>query len=364
MSKEKVQISPVQLTFLVITLVISTADIFLPVFVAKEAKNDSWLSPIFATIAMAPIVWIQLKLYRLNEGKTLIEICRGTTGKVIGTVIGILYVFYFFLIAFAVINEMNQVLNTAFLPLTPPVVFVVISMCISAYAVGRDIEVISRVNEILLPIGIGALGFLMLVNIKEMDLSFFRPVLNNGFVPPLLGSLVIVGWLSQIVVFLQFAHFVSVPDKLGRAVYAGLLFNGAGILVGSLIYALFGPLTEILMIPALEFARFASIGKYLKGLDIIVMSIWVTGIYVKIMVFYYAGTYALGQLINSDSYKPLIIPAGIMISCMAVASGERIVESMYFLHYIYPLYSLIMSLVIPGVLLAVSLLTKKKKGNG
>ena len=82
MSGEKVRISPNQITVIIITLIISTVDIFLPNFVAREAKKDSWLSVIIAVAAVLPVVLIHLMLYRKYRESTLIEICKKTGGKV------------------------------------------------------------------------------------------------------------------------------------------------------------------------------------------------------------------------------------------------------------------------------------------
>ncbi len=359
--KEKTQISPMQLTFLIITLLISTADIFLPSFVAGEAEQDSWLSPILSTAITLPIVWMHLNIYRRFQEMTLIEICKKAAGKIFGVVFGLSFVFYFMLIVWSVTTEVALVMNTAFMPLTPPWMFIAPAILISAYAVGKDIEDIARLNEILLPVGIGLIVVLTLTNIGEIDLNFFRPVLKDGMVPPLLGGLVIMGWMGEIIVILQIIPSVNKPLKINRAVYSGVLVTGMGILVGSFIYALFGPLTAAFQMPALEFARFASVGRYVRNLDLFVMAIWITGIYVKIMVFYYASTFALAQLFRVKDYKTLILPVGLFLGIMSGATQGRAIENAQFLHYIFPLYSLTMSLVVPGIIMLLSLVKKERK---
>ena len=83
MSEKKVQISPGQLIILIATTVLTTVDIFVPAFVAQEAKNDSWISTVLSGIVSFLFVWVQLKLYSRYKGSTLIEICRKAAGKLI-----------------------------------------------------------------------------------------------------------------------------------------------------------------------------------------------------------------------------------------------------------------------------------------
>lgn len=362
MSKEKIQISPVQLTFLCITLVISTADIFLPSFVAREAKRDSWISVILSALMMIPVVFIQLKLCSNHKGKCLVEICTETVGSFVGRIIGILYAFYFLVIVIGAIISLSIVLNIAFLDLTPPWVIVVISILVVIYGAGKDLEVIARVNEILLPAGIGTLVFLLLLNVNEYDFNFYRPVLADGIIPPLRGSIIILGYLAETVVILQMVHFINKPEKVNAAVFTGLLVTCAGILAGTLIYAVFGPLTEIFVIPSLELARFSSIGKYIQNLDVFILAIWITGIYVKIMIFIYSGSYTLAQIFKLKDYKSVIFPIGFFISGIAVSTINERVTELDFMHYIIPVYSIVMALFIPGILLVVSIIRKRGKG--
>jgi len=358
---KKVQIGPRQLFFLIITMVISTVDIFVPAFIAQEAGNDSWISAILAGVAIFPITFILLKLYHRYEGYTLIEICKKAAGKFFGTIIGLLYILYFMVIAFSVSSEMGQVIKTAFMPLTPNWVFVIISILVSAYAVGRDIEVIARINEILLPLGLAVLEFLLLVNINDFNFGYFLPVLKEGFIPPIRGSLIILGWMSEPVAILQVLPFVNKPENMNKAVYFGMLMVCIGIMSGTLIYALFGPLTELLLIPSLEFARFASLGKYLYNFDLLIMAIWVTGIFVKIMVFYHVSAFSLAQLWKADNYKNLILPVGLLIVSIAVSTQGEIVKVLHFLHYIFPLFSITMAFVLPAILLVLSFFRKEKR---
>jgi len=359
LSKEKVQISPLQFTFLFITLVISTADIFLPSFVAQDAKRDSWISPIVSSVFMIPVLAIFIALSRQHRGKNLVEMCTGITGDFIGRIIGFLYAFYFLFVGIGATMAISIVLDITFLPLTPLWVIVTLSIIVALYGVYSDIEVIARVNDLLLPAGMGILMFLILLNVNEYDFNFFRPVLTRGILQPLRGSIVIFGYLCETVVLLQIVKFVNRPEKIGRALFAGLFITSSGILAGTLIYAVFGPLTEIFLIPSLEFARFSSIGKYIQNLDVLVLAIWITGIYAKIMIFMYSGSYAMAQLFRLRDYKAIILPIGFLSFSVAVSSVGDYIRDLYFMHYILPLYSVAMALVIPGMLLAISSVKKR-----
>lgn len=362
MSKQKIQISPLQLTFLSITMVVSTADIFTPSFVAQDAKRDSWLSAILASLAMIPVLLIQLGLYKQYKGKCLTEICIEIAGNFPGRIIAFLYSFYFIFVAIGAAVSLTIVLNITFLPLTPPWVIVVVSILVAMYGVYSGLEVIARVNEILLPAGMGALVFLLILNIGEYDFNYFRPVFEQGILQPIRGAVVIFGYLCETVGLLQMFHLVSKQEKVNLAAFIGLLITGSAMLAGTLIYAVFGPLTEIFVIPALEMARFSSIGKYIQNLDVLILAIWITGIYVKLMIYTYSGTYAMSVIFGLKNYKYVVLPVGFFICGVTISGLETVITELDFMHYIVPVYAIFMAVIIPGVLLLISKIIKRRKG--
>ena len=142
------------------------------------------------------------------------------------------------------------VLDITFLPLTPLWVIVTLSIIVALYGVYRDIEVIARVNDLLLPAGMGILMFLILLNVNEYDFNFFRPVLTRGILAAIKGQHCYF-WLSLRDRGTSADRQVrEQARKIGRALFAGLFITSSGILAGTLIYAVFGPLTEIFLIPS------------------------------------------------------------------------------------------------------------------
>ena len=248
-------------------------------------------------------------------------------------------------------------MNSAFLPLTPSW-FLTVSVLVSAYAVSRGIEAIARLSEILLPVGIFAFLFLFAENVKNVDFKNFLPVLSEGITPPVRGGLIIAGVLFEIIVIMQILPFASDQKRVGRPVYIGLLISGACIFAGTIIYGFFGQLTEAFLLPALEFARYAPIDSNIQSLDIFIIAIWITGIYIKIMVFIIR-RYFLLRSFSIEDYKRLVIPVGLFIYSMCTVSCRKVTAGMNFIHYIFPVYSMTMGFLIPGLMLIISYFSKK-----
>jgi len=226
------------------------------------------------------------------------------------------------------------------------------------YAVSQGLEVIARVNQILLPFGFFLILFATLVNIPEMDLKNFLPVLSEGIIPPLKGAFLILSWLLETSLVLQIIPFVREKNKVKKHVLVSILILSAGLMLGVSIVAVFGPLTGKLLFPALEFVRYGKVGRHIQNLDITIMGFWITGIFVKIAIYIYVIFTGIIQLFELKDGKRLLLPIALMVFGMSVSS-PRIQELYRILHYIIPFATLLPAVIIPLILLVVASLRKK-----
>ena len=353
-AKDKGRISIIQFVFLAVTLVIATADVFLPAFVAQEAKQDSWISVILGTITSLVFVNMFITLGLKYPEKTLIQYSCDILGKPLGKLVGLLYIYYFLFIAWMVSRELGEIFVTAFNPSAPVLVFSITVIIVAAYAILSGLEVIARVNEILIPSGIGVLMFIALINVPNMDFKNFLPIMYNGFYPAVKGAILIQAWQLETVILLQFVPFIKDKDKIRKGVSASIIILGLSLGVGVLTIATFGSLTGKLLFPALEYVRIASLGTYIQNLDISIMIVWIAGIFIKIAISYYAAVLSISQYLGLKSYKQVIIPVGVLIICFSMATTKMLVDFIHSLHYIFPFLSFTMGAVIPGILLLVS----------
>jgi spore germination protein KB len=352
---EKGRISALQLFFLVITFVIATADVVLPAYVYQEAGRDSWISVIIGTLSSLLLMLIVLKLGLKYPGKTLLQYSCDILGRPLGKVVGFIYIYYFIGKTKAVTRELSEILVTAFNPETPLAIYSLITLLVALYAVSEGLEVIARLNQVLLPLGFFIIIFITIVNIPEMDLKNYLPILAEGVVPPLRGALLIQSWLLESFVVLQLIPYVREQERIKKYVLVSILVISLGLMFGVSIIAVFGPLTGRLLYPALEFVRYGKIGKYIQNLDITIMGLWITGIFIKIALFIYLAFHGIVQLLELRDGKRLLLPLVLLIFAASV-STPRILEPYQVMHYIVPIYIQVPAVIIPLLLLVVSLL--------
>ncbi len=356
---EKGRISVLQLLLLNITFIISTADVFPPAFVAQDASQDSWLSVIFGTASALLMINVMISLSLRYPNKTIVQYACDIVGKPLGKVIGALYVYFYFHVNHVVSRELGEIFVTSFNPTSPVALYVILIMPVAAYAVYKGLEVIARLNEILLPVGIFVLILIGIINIPKMNLMYFLPILYNGIYPVIKGGIVIQTWILETFIVLQLIPFVKEKQSIRKYINGSVVFLGLGLQVGVLTIAVMGPLTGSFLLPALTFVKYASIGQYINNLDISIMVVWVSGIFIKISLAYYLTVLSLSQLFEFKTMKPIIVPVGIISICFAIAAVANIPDLLFSLHYILPFYMLTMTFIIPAILLAIALVKDK-----
>lgn len=360
---EKGKISAYQLCLIFITMVIATADVFLPSYVAQEAQQDSWISVILGCASSLLIIMMFLALGLRFPDKTIIQYSCDILGKPLGKLVGFIYLYYLVDVGTAVARELGEIFVIAMNPRAPLLIYPMITILVGSYAVARGLEVIARVNEFIVPLGLGILAFIAIANIKETDLRNYLPVLANGILPPIKGGLLIQSWLLEFVIILQLIPYVKDKKNIRKytTVSVGILFLSMEL--GVLTIAVFGKLTGELLFPALEYVRFASIGEYIQNLDITIMGVWITGIFAKTTIVYYAIVLGLSQLCGLKTFKSMILPVGLILLSISMAASERIVSLYNFLHRTLPVYSFFVAFLIPALLLVTAVI-RGIPGNG
>ncbi len=351
-----------QAIFLLTTMVLATAILFVPAIIAHHAKQDAWISAILATLGGLVIARLQVTLGLRFPGMTLFQYLEVILGKVLGKAAGFLYLWWFLHMNAEVLREFGSFLVAAFMPDTPIIVFIIIITIISAYAVRSGLEVFTRVNQIILPLILLSLLVLFALAIKEMRITRLLPLLDTGVVPIIKGALTPLSWFGEMATFLMIIPYLNKPQEAPRIANTAILISGTFFLITVLgVLAIFGPaLSARWMFPTLNGARMIHLANFLERLEAVIMVIWVFGAFVKISVFYYAGVLGSAQLLGLKDFRPLVLPIGVIVVALSILLHPNILDLAHFLGQVWPPYALsTFEVGLPLILLAISLIRGK-----
>ncbi|WP_348980868.1 endospore germination permease [Dehalobacter sp. 14DCB1] len=359
MNTEK--ISGVQLASLMFMIVISTAILLIPGITAEKAAESAWLSVL---IALAVGIVNLMLIYYLGKRfpkLTLPEYAEILLGKTLGKILTFGYVLFFLIISITVLREFTDFLNMNLMPETPPYVFQTGLMIVAAYAVIKGIEVIVRVNQFILPLFILSLAVLLALAVRDMDLNNLQPFLDKGVLSVLDASLVPIAWFGQIVVLIFLFPKVNQSEDILKNGILGII--AAGILLTFINIAtitVFGPEYTGEM-----YFAFLYLAKYIKfitiqRLEFLVIFIWVSGIVVKVAVMYYLETMTLVRMFSLKNKKYVLLGLALLNIIAPNLLFESPLDVGYFLKNIWPSIGLTFELLIPGLLLLLTIIEKKK----
>ena len=194
---EKGRISYLELALIMYATVTGTAILYIPYVTAQHAKRDLWLSPIWGSLSGFLIVVIIVILSRFFPGKTLIEYCELILGRTIGKIIAFLYLFFLLHDTAIAFREYGEFVESAFLHKTP-MLFVTGSIAIScAIAVHGGIQTIGRCAVLFLPIVLVSYVLIYIFLIPDLNVKNMLPIMSDGVMPSIKGSLAPHAWLSQ-----------------------------------------------------------------------------------------------------------------------------------------------------------------------
>ncbi|MCR4397488.1 MAG: spore germination protein [Firmicutes bacterium] len=338
---ERGRISPTQATLLMVSTVLPTAILFVPPVVVRRARQDAWMSLALAVIVGLLVARLVIGLSLRFPRKTLFQYSEEILGRAGGKAVGLLYIWWFLHTGALVITDFAALPCIALMPETPFIVFFILGIAVSGYAVRGGLEVLSRYNELVTPVSLGSIALIFALLTKEMRIERLLPVFDTGAISILKGSATPAGWLGEIVLLSMVAPYLSNEAEVARVAYVSVLAVGACVTaatVGTLL--VFGPdLTGAWVFPVFSAVRSVVIANFLERLESVAVSVWVFLGLAKIGVFYYAAVLGSAQWLGLKDYRCLVAPTGVILLGMALLCPST-AELFEFAQGAFPVYAL------------------------
>ncbi|MEH7331234.1 endospore germination permease [Neobacillus drentensis] len=359
---ERGKISALQMAFMMNPTILATGLLLVPAITAKTAKQDLWLSPIWASFIGFMIVFVAYRLHRLYPKETMFEYSEQILGKIPGKIVGVILVFYYFHVTGIIVREYGEFVSGTFLHQTPMVVIFSTMIIVSSMAVYGGLEVIGRCSEMIVPVLLVLYLVIFVMLLKDLDTKNFFPMLENGLGSSLKGSVVLQSWFSEFILVSFFFPYLRDQDKGMKwgmiSVFSVMFYM---VLTNVMSLLLFGKLTASLTYPVMVAARYISIADFLAHLESIVMALWVAGTFIKITVFYYVLVLGTAQWLKLTDFRTIVLPIGFLLILFGIWSAPNLQVLSHFLSTTAAFYLLSIQVGFPVILLIIALIKKKRQ---
>lgn len=359
MKIEKGIISSAQLMFLIIGLLEATT--LTAAYIIGITKKDTWLVLIIGFIIISLMLLVYTSLSNKYPRKNLIEINEILFGKYFGKVMSILYIYFFWFLIPANVRFISDFFSTYLFPQIETSVFVIAIILISIYTVKKGIEVIARTGFILSTLSIITAIFITIFTIGNIRFSNFLPVFQLNFKEFIQGiNLMVCIPFGEIIVFLMIFPYVDDLNQVKKSAFLGLSFGSLYFLIIILRNtAVLGNIASIHVLPSYQVARLINIGEAITRVEVLIAVTLLFNVFLKVCIYYYATVLSIAQIFNLQSYKPLIIPVGIISLILSISMYNSPVEEFYAAANIYPIYSIPFIILFPIISLIIASIKQK-----
>ncbi|OJU16824.1 MAG: hypothetical protein BGN88_08075 [Clostridiales bacterium 43-6] len=343
-----------QLTFAIGAFILGSS--LLTSFVLSVSAQDSWLMVLISTLISFLIYWMYIVLSQKFPGKDLIEINDEVFGSIVGKIISLFYLYFFFSLAALNTKDVGNFVSGYVLPESPGPVVLVMFVFICAWAVRKGVSTMLRYGFLFTIMSVLFLGFSIIFLIKDMHFGNFLPFLHLPIATYLqsINIITIIPFCEIVVFFMIFPH-IDQPKKLKKSVLFGLLIGATMLfLIIARDTAVLGNTTNILSMPSYESVRIINISNVITRTEILFAIAFLVLLFFKISIIYYAIVITLARIFKLRTYRPIVYVTGIIIIVYALITFDSPMENAFWGSNVAPIFSSLFEVLLPLITLIIA----------
>lgn len=346
-----------------IIIVRSTVVITTILSLEAGAAQDAWISELIAFPIELIMAVIIVGLALRFPTQSLFDYPKMIFGKIVGTVIILGYLWYFFFISVTLLRELSNFITTVFLQTTPPIVVMTVFLAVVAYTVYLGIEPLARFTDLFLPLLLFMTITSWIFIWPDLDFTRLMPVLVEQGLPTVVkgGIVASSGFMFCAAIGVLFP-LINTQKRVMGIVALSLLTATVFIsfTTAITIAALGAKQAEMVSFKGLSISQIITIGQFAERLDPIALIVWVGSTFIKVSVFFYCFISGLRQSIQSEKAQVFIIPSAIMVAVFSLLVFTDFPQLQDFLSSGLVIHNYIFILVIPTLMLVTALIFNKK----
>lgn len=353
-----------QMTSLVMLTIIVQLYSYAPSVMAEYAEHHLWISILIAIVLSTALGWSMFKLSLHFPDDSFLEVLKKITGKYLGSLIGVSYCIYFFILFIIHTQILVTTFKTLFLPTTPTSAILLLVLVFAFYSAYLEIEVLARASNALLILLIATLTFLFLAVIPEIDVGNYQPFMPGNMAGIWHATLIPFAVFGQVIIVSAILPFVNKKNEKPKTkgFMVGIIFTFliSGLIVVEEIGVFSSYELERLQFPSVELITLIQMGEFLERLEIFLVTLWAGSMFLVLGIFFTVSLLLLKQMRkkkNKGLGINLVFNIIAFIICLRYLPDTASIVDFLFEKWIY--LSLIFQTAIPILLIGVFLVRKK-----
>nr|WP_306798612.1 GerAB/ArcD/ProY family transporter [Oceanobacillus saliphilus] len=361
--KSNLRIQAFYLFFIISSIQLGVGIMGAPRIIFIEARQDSWISIIIASIYIVIVLFVMLHILKQYENADILGIQVDIFGKVLGKLLGTVYVIYFAATLLSVLITYIEVVKIFIFPELSSFVMGLLLICLIIYSVLGGLRVIIGVCFLFFILS----HWLLLLLIHPallIDPTHFQPAFQASIAELLKGaratSYTFLGFeiLFMVYPFIQNKEKAKMPIFLASFWSAALILFTTVIAIGYFSHEQLGR-REWAVLALFKIQRFPFIERF----DYIVVAEWMMVIIPNMILLMWGVTYGMKRLYKVPQKTSLYtVSALLLIACTFIDQHfqiQKVINAVekagFWIVYVYPFVLLLLVLFKQG--------WKKRKGD-
>lgn len=350
------QISNRQGSWLLLAAVIGTVFLPLPGIVSQAAGSAGWISVIVGySMSLVP-VYLIYKTGAVYVGKTLPEYTELMLGKIIGKMVNLYLLTLYFYLTAMLVRQLGELYTVAIMPRTPIIIFSASILILVVFMLRQGLEVLARVNELLILIIVISLLFMVTLTLPDISFDNFLPLMGEGIGAIMTGGLFVFVIAVEYVFLLGIIlpHFREQKKSLSLilvAIFVGMMVLNSVVIANVGIFEV----NEInrFLYPVIQMAKVVEIGDFITGIEVLLLGAWSAASLMTISLYLYATLVLGAQVFAIDDYRELVLVSAFLILAVAMIP-DNVLSMARELHILTNIFFLPIGLALPVLLFTVS----------
>lgn len=299
------------------------------------AAQAGWIATLLAGVWAGLGTALAYGLYRSFPGRPLTQVLEERLGRVVGKGINVVLAWFLLHEAAISLRSLTDAVDSAILSRTPPVAVSAALALVVVFAARAGIEVIGRS---VIPVTVAmflAVGLIVVLIMRDVDVARLMPVLGPGWGAIAASSFYIASLSTHLVLLPVFLGFTETSRRTGWVLQAQNalvhLFIAANqaLVVAAMSFAV----SRNKVFEFLSLARYVSVGEFLERIDPLLLAGWVATSYAAIAAFFLASLMAAQAALGLKDYRPLTCPFGVLLVFLSRILFDNIRERTAFVGY-------------------------------
>lgn len=306
---KKFQINRRQAVLLFVICTISSKLQALPCLIAGDIGKDLWLVLFLCAAVDMLFLYVTILINKLCPNMTVHDMIRTTYGKIVSTIIGILFLAYFICKAVIPYEAVRDVFASNLFDTLPWQIFSIFLLICVGYLAYSGMRCIGRTAELYFYLLLPSVVLLILMGLFTAPLQHILPLFENPFSKIAECGLTHSIWFGDYMIFYVLIGRIK-PNETGLK-YKDLLIYAGAILIYAIayisLYSLYTVLTPTQTSLLSSISAFALINLEIGRIDWFLVLISQIASIISCATYVYCTTDCINQLTGKKRYNLCLI---------------------------------------------------------